>query len=128
MKRHERTHRGEKPFACSKCDKSFKERSNLMRHERTQTGEKPFACSHCDKAFLTNQNLNTHERTHHTGEKPFVCSNCHKAFKHRGQLKVHMQQKHQFSTENQETALKTGIKIEEPTGFLDGVKEKSKFN
>ena len=41
MKKHERTHRGEKLFKCSDCDKSFL----IAENERTDIGEKPFKCT-----------------------------------------------------------------------------------
>merc|ERR1712029_71501 len=69
LKKHERTHRGEKLFACSKCDQAFTGRVNLNIHERTHTGEKPYVCSICDKAFAGKKNLKKHEKIH-TKEKP----------------------------------------------------------
>ena len=35
MKTHERTHIGEKPYACSKCDKAFSQSSDLKGHKES---------------------------------------------------------------------------------------------
>ena len=38
-------------FACSKSDKSFKDKSDFKKHYMTHTGERQFACSKCDIIF-----------------------------------------------------------------------------
>ena len=60
---------GWKPFACSKCDKSFTDNSDLRKHYITYTEERPFACSKYD-IILTQYQLKknmkepTQERSH----------------------------------------------------------------
>ena len=88
LTKHERTHTGEKPFACSVCPSTFSERGSLVRHERTHTGEKPYACNVCQATFSERSSLVSHDRTH-TGEKPFACSACPSAFSQRGNLTKH---------------------------------------
>ena len=50
------SHQGE-VFACSKCDKSFKDKSDFKKHYMTHTGERPFACPKCDTSFSHNNYL-----------------------------------------------------------------------
>ncbi|XP_005107343.1 uncharacterized protein LOC101845423 [Aplysia californica] len=77
-----------RPFKCGVCGKAYFERTNLRRHKRTHTGEKPYKCDVCGCAFALRNSLKAHLLTH-TEERPFQCGICGKTFKSEWCLKNH---------------------------------------
>ena len=49
-------------FPCNLCPKSHPLKSHLKLHMRTHTGDKPYACSECDKLFPQQSIFNSHTK------------------------------------------------------------------
>ncbi|XP_051908767.1 zinc finger protein 513a isoform X2 [Hippocampus zosterae] len=64
VKRHMKTHNGEKPFNCPVCAYASAQLVNLQRHLRIHTGEKPYKCESCAFACSSLGNLKRHQRMH----------------------------------------------------------------
>ncbi|XP_072948863.1 uncharacterized protein [Epargyreus clarus] len=89
---HMRKHSENRPFACSSCDKKYKDSVGLKRHiERNHNHlhrKRKYVCEHCGKRFYTQPDVKIHMRTH-TGETPYACVNCPLKFAQIGALQRH---------------------------------------
>jgi len=91
LQKHERIHRGEKPFVCQICGQAFTQNSNLKRHENIHKGEKLYNCTSCPKSFFSKSNLKQHEQIHDKAlNRPkYDCDICDRSYYYLSSLKKH---------------------------------------
>ena len=74
---------------CYQCDYASSHTGDLRRHLKTHSGEKSNKCNQCYYASSQAGDLRTHLKTH-SGEKPNKCSQCAYASAHSSHLRRHM--------------------------------------
>ena len=95
-------------YACSFCNKPFSDKGNLVKHERRHKGIRPYVCLECGRGFTSNYCLTSHSYTH-TKEKKFGCPKCDQKFTlnqhltnhiYKAHTSNHAEQENQTSSEN----------------------------
>ncbi|XP_067637928.1 zinc finger protein 493-like isoform X2 [Eurosta solidaginis] len=75
--------------ACDICEKRFNRTWALRRHMRTHTGEKPYKWKHCERSFKQTNSLNSHLRSH-LSDNIYSCKLCPQAFPFASELRLHL--------------------------------------
>ncbi|XP_046558271.1 zinc finger and SCAN domain-containing protein 2-like [Haliotis rubra] len=87
LKKHARTHLGQRILRCDKCGKVFQDSIKLKMHKLSRTGQ-TFMCDFCGKSFSYASTLNMHKKRH-AQEKGVQCNVCGKRFATADILKTH---------------------------------------
>ena len=112
LKRHiEFVHSNEKRFACELCDMRFKRSHQLFYHRRRHKGERPYVCDICGKSYFEPQHFTTHMATHTGGD--FPCDLCNKSFITVQYLKYHKKYVHEGKARKKKEAGEHGGRREE---------------
>ncbi|XP_052742054.1 gastrula zinc finger protein XlCGF46.1-like [Bicyclus anynana] len=88
---HMKSHSDYKPYACTSCDKRYKDCGTLKRHfdrNHNIARTKSVICEHCGKCFYSKGDCKIHMRIH-TGETPYACTKCPARFTQVGSLQRH---------------------------------------
>jgi hypothetical protein len=89
----QRTHRGERPFKCDLCPKTYLSAQVLRDHKKVVHMNFRFDCKFCDKPYKSTSALLEHLFSHRE-EKPYNCGECANRYISRKNFKNHLRKCH----------------------------------
>lgn len=119
LKKHERGHRGERPYRCLECKKGFKKHCHLVGHKRVH--QRRIQCTVCKKILPNIGELIQHRSTH-LKRGMLKCPDCPMQFPHPAHLLRHVK-----THKNRENRAPPQLENKEPLKpqqSLESVKEK----
>lgn len=84
----------EAKWICEYCAKCFNTKYKLTLHSRSHTNVRPYQCSQCPASFKQKTDLNSHLMSLHSDDRPFLCKDCGLSFKIPNSLRSHRKRKH----------------------------------
>uniref|UniRef100_A0A3Q4BGQ3 C2H2-type domain-containing protein n=1 Tax=Mola mola TaxID=94237 RepID=A0A3Q4BGQ3_MOLML len=88
LKKHERSHKSERPYRCQDCGKGFKKRAYLIGHKNVH--QRRIQCTVCRKILPTIRELIQH-RSSHLKRGMLKCPDCHMQFQFPAHLLRHVE-------------------------------------
>ncbi|KAL0963123.1 hypothetical protein UPYG_G00350040 [Umbra pygmaea] len=94
---------------CSTCGRSYSRAADMRRHQRSHTGERPYKCTHCERSFQYPFDLKRHQRKG-TGSGPSPCCPYVEGFDQKDDLKAQCSVAHLGHWSGSDSDDKVGIK------------------